>query len=91
MTTYDSGLQKSEDVVYRDVGEGAGVLLHVKSGQYHGLNETGAFLWRLIDGTRTIDDIVAELREAVDEPPSQLRRDVEAFIESMRERDLLAR
>jgi hypothetical protein len=83
-------ISRDEDVVYRDLtaGEGA-VLLHVGSGAYHGLNATGSLIWSLIDGDRTRDDIVRELRAQLDDPPSGIEGDVDGFLDELRQRKLI--
>jgi coenzyme PQQ synthesis protein D (PqqD) len=84
------GLQKNGDVAYRQfaAGEG-GVLLHLETGQYYGVNRLGAAIWNLIDGSRTGEGVVAELRQGVEDPPSTLGADVERFLDGIRRRDLI--
>jgi hypothetical protein len=83
-------IRRNDEVVYRDLtaGEGA-VLLHVESGAYHGLNEIGSLIWSLIDGERTRGDIVRELRARIDDPPSGIERDVDGFLDDLRQRNLI--
>jgi len=75
-------------VVYRDLADG-GVLLHLGSGQYHSLNTTGSAIWKLIDGTRTSDDIATQLQALLDDPPEHLGVVVTDFLEGLRARDLI--
>lgn len=84
-----SPIRKSPDVVYRDLAEG-GVLLHLTTGQYHGVNEIGAAIWSLIDGERDLSSVTRELRALIADPPADLEGDVEAFVADLRARDLLA-
>ena len=59
----DAVIRRNPQVVYRELaGEGGAVLLHLDSGAYHGLNETGILIWSLIDGERTFDAIVRSIR-----------------------------
>ena len=83
-------IRRNEEVVYRDLtaGEGA-VLLHVPSGAYHGLNDIGSVIWSLIDGERTRNDIVRELRAQIDDPPTEIERDVDGFLDDLRQRNLI--
>jgi Coenzyme PQQ synthesis protein D (PqqD) len=82
-------ITRNEEVVYRELAAGEGaVLLHVESGAYHGLNGTGSLIWSLIDGDRTRDDIVRELRAQLDDPPSGIEDDVERFLDDLRQRNL---
>jgi len=83
-------ITRNEEVVYRDLAAGEGaVLLHVGSGAYHGLNGTGSLVWSLIDGDRTRDDIVREVRACFEDPPSGIDRDVDGFLDELRRRNLI--
>ena len=82
--------QKSPRVAYQKLpGEEGAVLLHLDSGAYHGINETGAEIWSLIDGQRTTVDITVALRDRLEDPPADLEQEVQAFIDELRERRLL--
>lgn len=86
----DSDLTPSRNpqVVYRDLAnEEGGLLLHLESGQYHGVNATGFAIWELIDGRRTISDISAALSEQGE--TGDLIAEVSRFIEELRHRDLV--
>ncbi|MCL6554092.1 MAG: PqqD family protein, partial [Firmicutes bacterium] len=68
-------------VVHRELSEGEGaVLLNLESGAYYGLNEVGVMVWNLLDGTRTLEDVLHELRKHVTEAPVSLGADVQAFV-----------
>jgi Coenzyme PQQ synthesis protein D (PqqD) len=86
----DSKPEKNPDVAYRALGseEGA-VLLHLQSGEYHGVNELGLVVWELIDGERTVGEIIETVREQTDDAPPRLADDVVAFLDSMRQLDLV--
>jgi hypothetical protein len=81
--------RQNTKVVFRDLAEG-GVLLHLESGQYHSLNETGAAIWKLIDGRRTSNEIANALGAQLDEPPPDIDLVVVGFLTGLRERDLTA-
>jgi hypothetical protein len=88
----DGVISRNPQVVYRELaGEGGGVLLHLESGAYHGLNETGSLIWELIDGGLTFDALVTELRERLADPPDDLADETERFLADLSERDLIAR
>ncbi|MDR7554836.1 MAG: PqqD family protein [Armatimonadota bacterium] len=68
-------------VVHRELSEGEGaVLLNLESGAYYGLNEVGAIVWTLLDGTRTLDEVLEELRKRVVDAPASFVVDVQAFV-----------
>jgi hypothetical protein len=83
-------LNRNPQVVSRGLGSTQGsVLLHLESGQYHGLNEIGAVIWDLLDGTRTLGDVQAEVRRRVSDPPARLEDDVAKYLEGLHDRQLI--
>jgi hypothetical protein len=90
VTEHERVIRRNPHVVYRALAGEGGVLLHMESGRYHGLNELGALIWGLIDDGKTFDDLVADLREHLLDPPEDLAGEIDRFLVDMRERDLLA-
>jgi Coenzyme PQQ synthesis protein D (PqqD) len=82
-------IHRNPQVVYRDVGAGGGVLLHLETGAYHGLNGIGSAVWELIDGNRTRRDIVDDLAGRIEDPPPEIDQDVAVFLDGLGERDLI--
>ena len=83
-------VRRKPDVVFRAVQEGeGGVLLHLLSGEYHGLNQLGWAIWGLLESDRRFGDLVTDLRGQVDDPPDSLEQDVSTFLEGLRDRDLV--
>lgn len=86
----ESKLRRNEQVVYRRLaGDEGGVLLHLETGQYHGVNEIGALVWELLDGERGLEDILAEVESRVDGAPPTLHDEVTLFLAQLRERNLV--
>jgi hypothetical protein len=86
----ESKVRRNPEVVARNLAEGeGGVLLHLASGQYHGINPVGLAIWELIGDERTVRDVVDALRARVEDPPPDLETDVIAFLESVHERNLV--
>jgi hypothetical protein len=83
-------IRRNPQVVYRTLANEGGVLLHLESGAYHGLNDVGTLIWSLLEEGRTLDDLVAELGTQLNDPPADLAADTERFLADLRERDLLA-
>jgi hypothetical protein len=82
--------QQNPQVVYRDLAAGqGGVLLHLETGSYHGVNDVGAAIWKLVDGRRTRPELVRALQDVCDGVPARLAEDVDVFVESLLARDLL--
>jgi Coenzyme PQQ synthesis protein D (PqqD) len=88
MIQRDTKLRRAPQVVYREIEGDGGVLLHLESGQYHGVNQTGLTVWELLDGERTVAEVIAEFRARVDEPPAALARDLTKFLDGLSARRL---
>jgi Coenzyme PQQ synthesis protein D (PqqD) len=85
-----SKVERNGSVTFRRLAAGeGGVLLHLESGQYHGINEVGCLIWELLDGERTVGDVAVALRDGVDGGPDDLTGEVLGFLDSLRERDLV--
>jgi hypothetical protein len=83
-------VERSERTVFRELVEGGGVLLHLDSASYHGVNEIGALIWSLIsDGGISFERLMVELRARLEDAPSSLEADVTEFVESLNERELI--
>lgn len=72
----------SSEQISSDLGEEA-VILNLKSGVYHGLNEVGASIWKLIQEPRTIEEIKHKLLEEYDVEPEQCESDVIELLENL--------
>ena len=57
-------------------GEVELVLLDPEDGSYYTLDEVGARIWELADGTRTAEQIAATLAEEFDAPLERIRADL---------------
>jgi pyrroloquinoline quinone biosynthesis protein D len=84
----DTRLRRNPQVVYRALADEGGVLLRLDSAQYHGVNSTGLAIWELLDGERTVAEVVAELRARLDEPPDVLDEEVVEFLAGLSARGL---
>jgi pyrroloquinoline quinone biosynthesis protein D len=81
-------LRRQEGVLAQEA-HGRTVLLRLEDGGYYALDEVGAVIWELCDGTRAVAEIVALLCEEFDAPESTVREDVLEFIGDLRRERLL--
>lgn len=65
------------------------MLLHLGSGQYHGVNPVGLAIWELLEEPSTVADLVDRLRDGVEDPPPSLESDVLRYLTGLHERDLV--
>lgn len=83
-------IRRNDRVVFRELaGDEGGVLLHLDSGAYHGLNAIGTVIWDLIGDGSSFGTLVDTVRASLTDAPDALEADVTAFIEDLVERDLL--
>lgn len=73
-----------KEQIFSDIG-GEAVILHLKTGIYHGLNEIGARIWTLIQEPKAVKDIRHTLLEEYEVEAERCDRDLIALL-----KDLLA-
>jgi hypothetical protein len=66
------------------------VLFDVTSYQAFTLNPPAVAVWTRCDGTRTVAEIVAELKDVFHTEPDELERDVVAVVERFHSQNLIA-
>ena len=79
-----------EHVVYRDFGHET-VVLNLESGNYHGLNRTGALMVSVLGDSRTVGDAVDRLVQETGQPREVIERDVVRLCRELTERGLIGR
>jgi len=83
-------ISRNPDVVYRSLEEEqGGVLLHLQSGAYHGLNHFGSLIWGLIENETRFGDLVDGVRAETEDAPASLDEDLSGFVEDLNARDLV--
>jgi hypothetical protein len=83
-------IRRNPDVVYRQLEEDqGGVLLHLESGEYHGLNDLGSVIWRLIENESTFAQVVAGVRSQAEDAPDNVDQEVASFLDDLNRRDLV--
>lgn len=82
-------IRQSPRATFRRLEDGSAVVLHMDTTQYHGVNEVGAVIWELTEPGPTFEELVAAVRERVDDPPADLEDEVEEFVYALNERGLI--
>jgi hypothetical protein len=83
-------IHRNPRATFRALTEGAGgVVLHLDTAQYHGVNGVGAAIWELTENGPSFDQLVIALRQELDDPPEDLASEVEGFLNDLAERDLI--
>jgi hypothetical protein len=86
----DQMIRPNPRSTFRELAEGSGgVLLHLDTAAYHGLNEIGVAIWSLIQPGITFGALVDALRSQITDAPAALGDDVATFLDDLRQRDLV--
>lgn len=79
---------RSDEVVLTKV-ENESILFDSTGGTVHVLNSTGAAIWELLDGKKTLEEITKKIAEEFEADPAEVRPDVDAFIVELKGKGLL--
>ena len=86
----DATFRVSDRVLSRGVG-GEVLLLHLSSGVYHVLNETGARVWALLENGRGVAGIIETIASEYDVDAGSAARDVQTLVARLQEEQLITR
>lgn len=88
-TLLDAAVRVPDNVVYREFAHET-VLLNLDTGQYHGVNRTGARMLEALQNADSVRAAVRELSEQFGEPAERIETDVSGFCRNLIERGLIA-
>jgi pyrroloquinoline quinone biosynthesis protein D len=66
------------------------VVMRLDNGEFFSLTGTAAATWRLIDGKRSREELLAALVDRFDGPAADIAADVDDFLASLRDMGLVA-
>ena len=75
-------------IVLREEFDDWAILFDPDTGKGMGLNPTGVFIWKLLDGSHTLNDILEKLRGECENVPEDAGDDLKKFIQELTERGL---
>ena len=84
----------SEDIVAREI-EGELIIVPLVSGigdmqdELYTLNETGRAIWHLLDGEKSLKDVIEELSEEFEAPEGEIEKDVAGLMEELLKRKMV--
>jgi len=73
-------------VVLREEFDDWAILFNPDTADAVGTNPVGVAVWKLMDGRRTVNEIVAEIKDQFAEVPDAAAKDVLAFIKDLSQR-----
>ncbi|QBD81735.1 PqqD family protein [Ktedonosporobacter rubrisoli] len=81
-------LQRNQAVLWRELA-GEAVLLDPQAGCSYNLNQVGTFIWKLLDGAHSPQEIATEIAQYYDIGYEQALLDVEKLIANLQQHNLL--
>jgi hypothetical protein len=81
-------LTRNQDVIAQRAKDKV-VLFNMAKGDYFSLNELGARTWELLDGSRSLEEVVVELASEYDAPMDVIAADVKELTEHLQAANLL--
>jgi hypothetical protein len=83
-------VKRSPRVEFRSLGEGeGGVLLHLDTAAYHGLNEVGCLIWKLLDDQPRFSALLTDLKTRLEQLPPTFEAEISEFLDDLAERGLV--
>ncbi len=70
-------------IVLREEFDEWAVLFDPETGIAHGLNPLGVFVWKKLDGNHSIDEILEELKNEVEDVPAGAKSEIKEFIDNL--------
>ena len=73
----------NSSVILREEFDDWAILFDPNSGNAHGLNPLGVFIWKRLDGKHTVEDILKELKEECEDVLPEAQSDIIEFIQEL--------
>ena len=89
MVPFTTKLRKPDGVLFQQVPEGDSVLLHVKRGEYFGLDKMGHIMWTKLVLSPSIQAAYDEILSEFDADADRIRADMVKLIDELVAHDLL--
>ena len=83
-------LKMHPEVVYTDLEEGA-VLLHLETKFYYSVNEVGQTIWRSLDSTVRLEELIQRLMAEYEVEESRARASISRFLQDLEREQLVVR
>ena len=89
MTLGDKKLIVNPSVVLREEFDDWAILFNPDSANAVGINPVGVAVWKLMDGHKGIEDIIAEIQTRFSDAPATVAEDISAFIEDLYKKNFI--
>lgn len=84
-------IRAEKSVVFTDLDDGSGVLLHLGNKFYYSLNATGSFIWRLLEETEelTEEGLLTAVMDNFEVDKKDAEKDVQEFMGELSKEGLI--
>lgn len=89
MTWNDDDKPRTRPGLAERIIDGEALIVNAEGGEILVLNDVGAFIWTRLDGSHDVASLVADVLDEFDVDPAAARADVEAFLDSLSQRNAL--
>lgn len=83
-------LRRHPDTAFRSVSDEGGLVVLPSRSEVKVLNPVGSKVYSMLDGTHTLDEIVAAVLAEFTVEEAEARRDVQAFLDELAQEGMLA-
>jgi SynChlorMet cassette protein ScmD len=73
-------------IVLREEFDDWAVVFNPDTAEAAGINPVGVAAWKMMDGSRTVEEIVAAIREQFDDVPETAPEEIASFVENLAEK-----
>jgi len=73
-------------VVLREEFDDWAVVFNPDTAEAAGINPVGVAAWKMMDGSRTVEGIIAAIREQFDDVPETAPKEIASFVENLAEK-----
>lgn len=87
-TLKSSFIKRSDKAPWKEV-ENETLILNLTDGNYFGLNQTGFFVWKLLDGSKNLSDIAKAVANRYKISLKKAYQDTEVLLEELKKSDLI--
>jgi SynChlorMet cassette protein ScmD len=70
-------------IVLREEFDDWAILFDPDTGNAFGLNPTGVFIWKLLDGLNSLEDVLDRLRESAEGVPEKAGEEIDGFVSAL--------
>ena len=82
MTRHDKPVA-NPNIQLREEFDDWAILFDLTTGQGFGLNPTGVYIWKLLDGKHTLDGLLEEIHQGTEGVPKEANDHVTAFVDDL--------